>query len=179
MEKTIGIIIGILILVIGVGGSIFCMIMEERARKRLSLLEEEDIKNHELRNLIPTVINIESERKHSVREKDDTVMGEYVSHAYTQIKTDTGITVKGNYAGGTRSPNSKKSTPKEILDVMVSNLRRYFYWEDNVSAKLAEEIIDLKLKDMDAEELFGYKKSERKEPKNGYAPLKNQKEERK
>jgi hypothetical protein len=136
----------------------------------LFTFRKETAKEDELMKLLPTSIYIKAQR----RSRAKNINAEVENQFYDQMESIavlTGVSIKIEGKGGTKSAKTKNKTPKEKLDVLVSNLRRYFYWQPNVDATLAEQLIDLKLKEIKAEELFGYKKSKRTPPPSGYSPL--------
>jgi hypothetical protein len=134
------------------------------------LEEEKRLNEEKMLKLIPTVIHIEAQRKNSARDINATVSETY-DEMVESIAISTGVSIRIESKSGTKSPKSKNTTPTQKLNVLVSNLRRYFYWQPNVNSELAEQLIDLKLKEIKAKELHDYSKSNRREPKNGYAPL--------
>jgi hypothetical protein len=131
---------------------------------------KETVKEDDLLKLMPTSIYIKAQRKSRAKNINATVSETY-DEMVESIAISTGVSIRVESKGGTKSPKAKAKTPKEKLDVLVSNLRRYFFWQPDVNAELAEQLIDLKLKEIKAEELYNYSKSNRREPKNGYAPL--------
>lgn len=124
--------------------------------------------NFQKETLIPKKIVLKSQRKNSA-SKNKKLLKKADESIFKTIKTNIRVISKSK--GGTRGPKQRTSTPKEKLDVMVSNLRRWFYHQPNVDANLAERLIDIKLKELNAREDYNYTKSKRREPKNGYAPL--------
>jgi hypothetical protein len=121
-----------------------------------------------LLSYVPKSITFESTRQNngngsSVKGRNITPKEEYIS---------TGVSIKSNGKGGTKSSPQNATSVKQRLDVFVSNLRRYFYHQPNIDDEKAEKIIDAKLLKMKAKELYGYTKSQRRMPPGGYAPIK-------
>jgi AAA15 family ATPase/GTPase len=132
--------------------------------------ETEEERQERLLQLIPESIVIQSQKPSFMNYTDGNTNTGFISEKTVET-IKSGIYFNIISAGGTKSPKTKPTPVKQKLNVMVSNLRRYFYHQPNIDDDYAEEIIDAKLEEMDAYNKYGYIKSQRRMPPGGYAPL--------
>lgn len=118
-----------------------------------------------LLSYIPESIAFESTRQNN--GNGSSVKGHNITPKEEYIRT--GVNIKSNGKGGTKASPQNATSVKQRLNVLVSNLRRYFYHQPDIDDEKAERIIDTKLATIP--EASGYTKSTRR--KNWvYAPIK-------